>query len=60
MEVGDGAGPGVGNEGVVVDIESAVLVADGGNETGAGRPVAAPYRATVTRNVSPPTANTPL
>ena len=44
VEVGDGANPEVGNEGVVVEVESAVLVADGLDEARAGRPVVAPYR----------------
>ena len=48
VDVGDGFGPEVGGEIVIVEIKSAVLVADGGDETGAGRPVAAPYRAAVT------------
>ena len=35
MEVGDGFNPKIGDEGVVVDVEFAVLVADGRNEAGA-------------------------
>ena len=50
VEVGDGTGPGVGNEGVVVEVESAVLVADGLDEAGAAvERDARPYRAPVPR-----------
>ena len=35
MEVGDGFNPEIGGESVVVDVEFAVLVADGGDEAGA-------------------------
>ena len=37
VEMGDGAYPSVGNKGVVVEVESAVLVTDGGDEAGCGR-----------------------
>ena len=37
VEMGDGANPVVGDEGVVVEVESAVLVANGGGEAGCGR-----------------------
>ena len=37
VEMGDGAGPEVGYEGVVVEVEFAVLVADGLDESGCGR-----------------------
>ena len=47
VEVGDGADPEIGNEGVVVCVESAILVADGLDEARAGRPVVAPYRFTI-------------
>ena len=47
VEVGDGTDPAVGDEGVVVEVESAVLVADGLDEARAGRPVVAPYRFTI-------------
>ena len=36
MEVGDCTGPGVGNEGVVVEVEFAILVADRGDAARAG------------------------
>lgn len=32
MEMGDGFNPEIGDEGVVVDVEFTVLVADGGDE----------------------------
>ena len=44
MEMRDGTDPAVGGYGVVVCVEGAVLVADGLDEAGAGRPVVAPYR----------------
>ena len=65
--MGDSAGPGVGHEGVVVDIKGAIFMADGGDEAGAGRtpasasrtafgwgiPVVAPYRFPIPRSPFP-------
>ena len=44
VEMGDGFHPEIGGKSIVVEIESAVLVADGLDEARAGRPVVAPYR----------------
>ena len=48
VEVGYRADPGIGSKFVVVEVEFSVLVANGGDAAGAGRPVVAPYRGAVT------------
>ena len=47
VEMGDGADPEIGDEGVIICVESTILVADGLDEARAGRPVVAPYRFTI-------------